>query len=217
MIRKIFVCALMLAAVVLSGCGGGKVVGTPDKAVLAYCEIITMGESPNLAAAGFSEEDNKNLRKKIVNVFAESFAGVVPLSDESADALAKIFYDNSKAKMTFQAKIKTDDAEHPVVELTTTPFDLGKAAGTPNDNLIALMGMVGKLKSDGATDEQLKANAEVQKLAVTAFGKYFGEISVREEKTLEVPCNKVTGTDGQTHWAPADVNALTDFILGEKK
>ena len=216
MIRKIFVCALMLAAVVLSGCGGGKVVGTPDKAVLAYCEIITMGESPNLAAAGFSEEDNKNLRKKIVNVFAKSFAGVVPLSDESAEELAKIFYDNSKAKMTFQAKIKTDDAEHPVVELTTTPFDLGKAAGTPNDNLIALMGMVGKLKSDGATDEQLKANAEVQKLAVTAFGKYFGEISVREERTLEVPCDKVTGTDGQTHWAPADVNALTDFILGEK-
>ena len=216
MIKKIFVCALMLAAVVLSGCGGGKVVGTPDKAVLAYCEIITMGESPNLAAAGFSEEDNKNLRKKIVNVFAESFAGVVPLSDESAEELAKIFYDNSKAKMTFQAKIKTDDAEHPVVELTTTPFNLGKAAGTPNDNLIALMGMVGKLKSDGATDEQLKANAEVQKLAVTAFGKYFGEISVREERTLEVPCDKVTGTDGQTHWAPADVNALTDFILGEK-
>lgn len=217
MIKKIFVCALMLTAVVLSGCGSGKVVGTPDKAVLAYCEIITMGESPNLAAAGFSEEDNKNLRKKIVNVFAESFAGVVPLSDESADALAKIFYDNSKAKMTFQAKIKTDDAEHPVVELTTTPFDLGKAAGTPNDNLIALMGMVGKLKSDGATDEQLKADAEVQKLAVNAFGKYFGEISVREERTLEVPCDKVTGTDGQTHWAPADVNALTDFILGEKK
>ena len=216
MIKKIFVCALMLAAVVLSGCGGGKVVGTPDKAVLAYCEIITMGESPNLAAAGFSEEDNKNLRKKIVNVFAESFAGVVPLSDESAEELAKIFYDNSKAKMTFQAKIKTDDAEHPVVELTTTPFNLGKAAGTPNDNLIALMGMVGKLKSDGATDEQLKANAEVQELAVTAFGKYFGEISVREERTLEVPCDKVTGTDGQTHWAPADVNALTDFILGEK-
>ena len=216
MIKKIFVCALMLAAVVLSGCGGGKVVGTPDKAVLAYCEIITMGESPNLAAAGFSEEDNKNLRKKIVNVFAESFAGVVPLSDESAEELAKIFYDNSKAKMTFQAKIKTDDAEHPVVELTMTPFNLGKAAGTPNDNLIALMGMVGKLKSDGATDEQLKANAEVQELAVTAFGKYFGEISVREERTLEVPCDKVTGTDGQTHWAPADVNALTDFILGEK-
>ena len=215
MIRKIFICALMLAAVMMSGCGG-KVVGTPDKAVLAYSEIITMGESPNLAAAGFSEEDNKNLRKKIVNVFAESFAGVVPLSDESAEALANAFYDNSKAKLTLQAKIKTDDAEHPVVELTTTPFDLGKAAGTPNDDFIALMGMVGKLKSDGATDEQLKANAEVQKLAITAFKKYFGEIPVREEKTFEVPCDKVTGTDGQTHWAPADVNALTDFILGNK-
>ena len=216
MLRKIFLCALMLAAMMMTGCGEEKIVGTPDKAVLAYSEIITMGESPNLATAGFSEDDTKNLRKKIVNVFAESFAGVVPLSDESADALAKSFYDNSKAKMTFQAKIKTDDAEHPVVELTTTPLDLGKAAATPNDDFIALIGMVGKLKSDGATDEQLKTNAEVQKLAVTAFGKYFSEISVREEKTFDVPCEKVSGTDGQIHWAPTDVNALTDFITGEK-
>ena len=216
MLRKIFLCAVMLVIFLISGCGEEKVVGTPDKAVLAYSEIITMGESPNLAAAGFSEEDNKNLRRVLIDVFAETFKGVAPLSDESADAVAKNFYENNKAKLTFQAKIKTEDNSRPVVELTTTPLDISKAAGKVNDDLIALMGMVGKLKSDGATDEQLKENPEVQKLAVVAFGKYIGEIPVREEKTFEVACEKVTGTDGNTHWAPVDGKELIDFITGRK-
>ena len=216
MLKRFFIYALMLATIMISGCGEEKIFGTPDKAVQAYCELITMGDSPNLEAAGFSEDDKKNLRKMIINVFAETFKGVVPLSDESADELAKIFYENSKAKMTFKTKVKTEDSSEPVVELTMTPLDLPKAAGKANDDLIALIGMVGKLKSDGATDEQLKANSDVQKLAVTAYGKYINEIPVRDEKTFEIPCKKVDGTDGKAHWAPADGKLLMGFVIGEK-
>ena len=215
MLKKFLFCILMLAGLLLVGCGGSsKVDGTPDKAILAYSEIVTMGESPNMAAAGFSEEDNKNLRKMMTKDFEESFNAIVPLSDQSADELANIFYANSKAKIKFQAKVKTDDAERPVVELTTTPFDMSNTANAyaPNDNLFALLGMVGKLKSDGATDEQLKSNPEVQKLAVDTFGKYLEELPIQPEKTCEVACRKVTGTDGNIHWAPDDVNALMDFI-----
>ena len=217
MLEKIFICVLTLVAMLISGCGEEKIDGTPDKAILAYCEIITMGESPNLTAAGFSEADNKNLRNVIIKIFSESFEGVVPLSEESAELLAKDFYENSKAKMTFQTKIKSADDNHPVVELTTTPLDIAKATNSSgiNDDLIALIGMVGKLKSDGATDEQLKKNPEVQKLAVIAFGKYLKEIPVKPEKTFEVTCEKVTGTDGNIHWAPADVNSLVNFIMGK--
>ena len=216
MLKRFFVCALMLAVVTICGCGSDKVVGTPDKAVLAFAETITMGDSPNLAAAGFSEDDKKNLRKVLINIFAETFKGVVPLSDESAYELSKMFYENSKEKISFNAKVKTEDSTKPVVELTTTPLDLPKAASKVNDEFIALMGMVGKLKSDGATDNQLKANPEVQKLAVAAFGKYIKEIPVKEEKTFEVPCVKVDGTDGKVHWAPEDGKKLTDFVTGRK-
>jgi len=213
--RKILVCALMLAMVLLTSCGGvEKVDGTPDKAIMAYCEIVTMGESPNMTAAGFSDEDNKNLRKMMIKVFEESFNEIVPLSEQSANDLANIFYANSKAKIKFQAKIKTEDIERPIVELTTTPFDMSNTtnAYAPNDELLALLGMVGKLKSDGVTDEQLKANPEVQKLAVDVFGKYLKELPIKSEMTYAVACKKVTGTDGNIHWAPDDVNALMDFI-----
>ena len=217
MFRKILICALMLVTLLIVGCGEEKVVGTPDKAILAYCEIITMGESPNMEAAGFTDKDNKNLRNVLTKVFAESFDAIVPLSDETADAIANSFYENSKAKMTFQVKIKSEDGDKPVVELTTTPLDMSKAVGASgvNDKLIALIGMVGKLKSDGMTDDQLKDNPEVQKLAVEACGKSIEEIPMQPEKTLEVACEKVTGTDGNIHWAPADVNSLVNFIMGK--
>ncbi|MBQ3433988.1 MAG: hypothetical protein IJQ01_08595 [Selenomonadaceae bacterium] len=215
MFRKVLAGAMILAGLLIVGCGGAdKVVGSPDKAILAYSELVTMGESPNMAAAGFSEEDNKNLRKMMIKVFEASFNGIVPLSEQSADDLANVFYNSSKARIKFQAALKTDDAERPVVELTTTPFNMtdNAAAFAPNDELIALIGMVGKLKSDGATDEQLKSNPEVQKLAVEVFGKYLKELPLQPEMTCAVVCKKVTGTDGNTHWAPDDVNALMDFI-----
>ena len=215
MLRRVLAFALMLAALICAGCGGSeKIIGTPDKAVLAYCEIVTMGESSNMTAAGFSEEDNKNIRKMMTKAFVASFEEIVPLSEQSAGELANIFYTNSKAKINFKATLKTDDAERPIVELTTTPFDMSKAtnAYAPNDELLALIGMVGKLKSDGATDEQLKANSEVQKLAVDVFGKYLTELPMQAEMTCAVACKKVTGTDGNIHWAPDDVDALMNFI-----
>ncbi len=216
MLKKIFVCALTLAALLIGGCGEEKVVGTPDKAILAYAEIITTGESTNLAAAGFSEEDNKNLRDVILKIFLKPFSDAVPLSDETMTELEKIFYANNKAKMNFQTKMKTEDKEHPVVELTTTPLDISNANKElqKNNELFALLGMVGKLKSDGATDDQLKQNPEVQKLAVTAFTKYIEGVQIQEEKTFEVPCAKVEGTNGNVHWAPADAKALTNFMTG---
>ena len=218
MLKKIFVCALTLAALLIGGCGEEKVVGTPDKAILAYAEIITKGDSTNLEAAGFSEEDNKNLRDVILKLFLKPFNDAVPLSDETMIELEKIFYANNKAKINFQTKMKTEDKEHPVVELTTTPLDISNANKElqKNNELFALLGMVGKLKSDGATDDQLKQNPEVQKLAVTAFTKYIEGVPFQEEKIFEVPCAKVEGTDGTIHWATADAKALTDFMTGGK-
>ena len=216
MLKKIFICTLILIAIFISGCGEEKVIGTPEKAILAYTEIITTGESENLSAAGFSEDDNKNLRDVILKIFLKPFSEAVPLSDATMNDLEKIFYENNKAKMTFQTKIKTDDKEHPVVELTTTPLDISNANKDlqKNNELFALLGMVGKLKSDGATDDQLKENSEVQNLAVTAFKKYIEGVPIQAEKIFEVPCAKVEGTDGNVHWAPADAKVLADFIAG---
>jgi len=82
--------------------------------------------------------------------------------------------------------------------------------------LIALIGMVGQLKADGVTDEQLKANADVQKLAVTALTKYVDAIPLQGEKTFDVVCKEIKGSDGKTRWTPEDEDALVKFITGQK-
>lgn len=216
MFRKIFVCAVFLAAICLAGCGTEKIVGTPDKAVLAYAEISMLGESDNMAAAGFSEDDKKEIRYRLANTFVDSMKPIAPLSEASAQEVTDLYFKHIKDKITFRVTLKKDDAEHPIVDITTTPIDQTASAklSAGSDEILSLIGMVGKLKSEGATDDQLKDNAEVQKLAVTALGKYIDNIQFQAEQTLEVPCKMMTGHDGKVHWAPANEEAFVNFLTG---
>ena len=217
MLKKILICAVIIASMLIVGCGEEKISGTPDKAVLAYAEIVMTGESDNLTAAGFSEDDKNSIRQAVTNNFIASLSNIAPLSDESAQELSQMYFDRLKGNVTFKTTLKSEGSQ-PIVELTTTPVDLAAAAksASQNDELIALLGMVGKLKSDGATEEQLKSSPDVQKLAVTAFGKYIAGISFQPEKNLEVPCQKVSGADGNAHWMPADGKKLIDNLTGQK-
>ena len=216
--RKILICAMTLAALLIIGCGGEeKVAGSPDKAILAYAEIFMRGDSENLAAAGFTDSDKENIRGQMIEAFVESFKDIAPLSDDSMTAISQKFYDTFKDKINFQVTLKKDDAKNPVVTLTTTPPDQVGAnrAALSNDELIALIGMVGQLKADGATDEQLKSNAEVQKLAVTALEKYIDNVPLQPEKSLDVTCEAIKSPDGKTIWAPQNLKVFKDFIRGQ--
>ena len=218
MLKKIFICVLMLAALIAAGCGPDKISGTPDKAILAFAEITMTGASENMAAAGFSADDQKEISRNMANTFEASMKNIAPLSDASAAELTKIYFDKLKSSMTFKATIKKEDSEHPIVEITTTPIDQGssaKNAATENEELIALLGMVGQLKAEGAPDEQLKENPEVQKLAVAALAKYINNISFHPEESFDVTCTKMTGRDGNIHWAPLDNEAFLNFLTGK--
>lgn len=217
MLKKILICAVTIAAMLIVGCGEEKIIGTPDKAVLAYAEIAMTGESENLSAAGFSEDDKNKIRQAVANNFIASLKDIAPLSDASAQELTQMFFNRLKGNVTFKTTLKSEGAQ-PIVELTTTPIDQATTAksASKNDELIALLGMVGKLKSDGVTEEQLKASPDVQKLAVSAIGKYIAGISFHPEKTFEIPCQKEESTDGNAHWTPADGKELIDLLTGQK-
>ena len=224
MFKRVFVCALILAATFcLASCGGGekpdsKSNTNADKAVLAYAELMTQGKSDNATAASINDADKAEIAKSMLSNFYASIAEVAPLNDQSAQAVTAAFNEKFSKDMKFTASVKSDDAEHPTVELKTTPIDYKAAvqnAGTI-DEWIALVGMVGKLKADGATDDQLKANDEVQTLAVTALKKFVGSIPMQGEKTFDVTCDKVKGSDGKDHFAPADMDAFTKFLTGQQ-
>ena len=218
MLKKFLICAVTIATLLAAGCGEEKIIGTPDKAILAYAEIAMTGESANLQAAGFSEDDKNAIRQAVAGMFIDSMKSVAPLSDAAAQEVAQIYFDKLKGNVAFKTTLKSE-GDQPIVELTTTPIDYAtsaKTAAAGNDEFIALLGMVGKLKSDGATDEQLKDSPEVQQLAITALSKYIAGISFQPEKTFEIPCRKVTGADGNTHWMPAEGKVLIDTLTGQK-
>ena len=225
MFKRIFACALILAAMFcMTGCGGEKPASTennnatPDKAVLAYAELTTHGKSDNAAAAGLTDKEKSDISNAIITGFAKSIAEVAPLSDNSLQAITKVFHEKFSKDMKFTATVKKDDAANPVVELKTTPIDYNAAVQGAGaiDEWIALVGMVGQLKADGVTDEQLKANNEVQNVAVTALTKFINAIPLQGEKTFDVTCNKIKDSDGKEHWAPSDIDAFNKFLTGQK-
>lgn len=217
MLKKSLICAALLLTIFLAGCGSEKILGSPDKAILAYAEIAMTGASDNMAA-GFTEEDQNEIRFNVAKTFVDSMKSITPLNNTAAEEITKLYFDRLKGELKFSVTLKKDDAEHPIVEITTTPIDQAESAKTAafkNDELIALIGMVGQLKSEGATDEQLRDNPDVQKLAVTALKKYVDNIRFRPEKTFEIPCTKVKGRDGNLHWAPVDGAAFVNFLTGQ--
>ena len=219
MFKRVFICAVTILALSLTGCGEEKISGSPDKAVLAYAEISMTGDSENMTAAGFTEDDRNEIRANMAKTFVDSMKSITPLNDASAQEITKIYFDKLKDSVKFKSTLKKDDTERPIVEFTATPIDPGETARNSvgkNDELIALIGMVGQLKSDGATDEQLKENPDVQKLAITALKKYIDNIHFQPEKTFDVLCMKITGGDGNIHWAPANSEAFVNFLTGQQ-
>ena len=220
MLKKILVGALTISvALCMFACGGdGKPAAekkevTADKAVLAYAELLMTGESANADAVGFSAAENAELAGQFQRDFVEMLGNTVPLSDKSAETIAKTFQEKCKKDMKFTAIVKKDDAEHSVVELTTTPWN---AAGFKDDpaqvDFAALIEMSIQLRDDGLTTEQIKGNEEFQNLAVEAFSKSFDAFQMQDEKTLVVNCKKVND-----HFAPADVKVFKDFLTGQQQ
>ncbi len=184
-----------------------------DKAVLACAELLMTGESANADAVGLSAAEKAELAGQFQKDLVEMLGVAVPLSDKSAQTIAKAFQEKCKKDMKFTVTVKKDDAEHPVVEITTTPWD---AKGFQNDpaqaDFDALVEMNMKLRDDGLTPEQIKENEDFQNLAVEAFSKSYDAFKMQDEKTLVVNCNKVND-----HFAPADVKMFKDFLTGQQQ
>lgn len=219
MYGRIFVCALCLAATFcIAACGGEKQSTNVDKAVLAYAQLMTQGKSDDATAAGLTDADKAEISKTIVDGFIAGIAEVAPLSDESAQAVTAAFYERFAKDMKFTATVKQGDAKQPVVELKTTPIDYNGTlqAASKIDEWLALMGMVGQLKAEGVTDSQLRTNKDFQNLTVVALKKFINAAPLQGEKSFDVTCAKVKGSDGKEHWAPADLDAFTKFLTGQQ-
>ena len=236
MLKKILFGALtVLLALSLVGCGGKKdaaktdapaeqkaevaVEGAPDKAILAYAQLYAYGviEDENQAAAGLTDADIDKVQDQVLMPIVDAFK-MYPLSDESVAEMTGKYVEKLHVAMDMKATVKTEDKEHPVVELSATTINQEGAAkvAAENADLVALGNAYSELKANGLSDEDLKASADFQQFAIESIDNYINEFPLNETATLEVTCDAVKGSDDKMHWAPQNPEAVAKFVTGQK-
>lgn len=230
MLRKILFGALtLLVALSLVGCGAKKdanadkkeevmVEGSADKAVLAYAQLYAHGmvDEDNQKSTSLTQADIDKAHEQVVAPLVESFKEY-PLSEASVKSITGQYLDKLHMAMDIKATVKTEDKEHPVVELTATTINKEGAVKVAEENadLGALATAFGELKAQGLTDDQLKESEEFQQFALESIDNFINEFPLNETATLEVTCEAVKGSDGKMYWKPQDEQALAKFVTGQ--
>ena len=224
MFKKSFaaIMALMLT-IFVTGCGGGDTKKaaenvpqfSADKAIMDYAEMYAFGVSNHLNEAGLTEADTKGVSDKIVGDVVNSFSAF-PLSDDNIANMTGIYVDKLEKAMELKTTLKKDDPEAPVVTLSAKIIDQQGAAdmATKNEDILALGATMGTLQNQGFSIDDLKANEEFQKTAMDAIGKFLDAIPFTAEKSIDVTCEKVQGSDGKIYWAPKDPTEVAKFVQG---
>ena len=220
MLRKIFLAALLSLTIVFAGCGEEKTVTvdqTPefgaDKAIIAYAQLYACASPDDPKAAGFTDEFVDNAQQTMFAMFKG-----YPFSEQTSRAIAKNFSTTLKARMNFKATLKSNDATHPVIELTAKPADFSDAFkdADKDADLLILCREWGELQARGLSEDSIKKDAAFQKLAVDSMSKYLGKLPLKPESTLEVTCKVAVGEDGKFYWSPENPEAVSTFISGQK-
>ncbi|MBR1646612.1 MAG: hypothetical protein IJ685_07525 [Selenomonadaceae bacterium] len=220
MLKKNFFAAVLSIAILLTGCGEEKssqVEMTPefgaDKAIIAYAQLYACAAPDDPKAAGFTDEFVDKQKQAMFASF-----GKYPFSEQTLQAIAKNFSTTLKSRMNFKATLKSNDAAHPVIELTANPADFSAAFkdADKDADLLILRREWGELQAYGLSDDAIKKDAAFQKLAVDSMSKYLGKIPLKPESTLEVTCKVAVGADGKFYWSPEKPEAVSKFVSGQK-
>lgn len=213
--RTVLVVLGMMALLLTAGCGD-KPKESADKAVLAYAELYTFAGSEHLAATGMTEAQSDKISNGVVASVKQQFASF-QLTDANADAITEAYLDELASRMTLETKLKKDDSEAPVVELTVTPLDAAGAAqfAASDEDMVAMGVYMGQAAAQGV---DLHTDQQYQTAAMGTLKNYIRNIPLQEKKTMDVTCKLAKSDDGKgVYWAPSDPEAIARFIAGAAK
>ena len=216
MMKKLLLGLVVVIAIfAMAGCGTEKPKDSADKAVLGYAEIMAYGVSDSMAATGMTKKQEEEIQKAIIGDLLKAFAQF-PLNDANVENVTASYITKMKGAMQIKTKIKKDDAEHPVVEVTANVLDNAGAAklAETNEDIIALGVVLGALQANGYTVEQFKQDTDFQKATMECIDNYINEFPLNMGQTYECKCEIVQGDDGKMYWAPVDVEGLKKFVNG---
>ena len=196
----------------MTGCSD-KPKESADKAVLAYAELYTFASSEHLSATGMTDAQSGKISDGVLSSVKQQFASF-QLTDANVDAITDAYLTDLAGRMTLETKLKKDDSEQPVVELTATPLDTAGAAqlAATDADMVSMATYMGQAAAQGVN---LKADAQFQTAAMSTLKGYIHKIPLQGKKTMDVTCKLVKSDDGKdVYWAPSDPEAIARFIAG---
>ena len=179
-----------------------------DKAVLAYAELYAFGTSENLDATGLPQEfADEKIKKPMQNHLMLAFKNY-PLNQENFATVETKLIEKLHEVIKISARIKVDDAENPVVEITANHINQNVV-----DEITSHNGDFATLDVMRHISEplELATDGQFQNTATKAFLGLIAELPVKDATTFDVPC-KLIEDNGNAYWMPQDMNALSKFI-----
>ena len=180
---------------------------TADKAVLAYAELYTYGTSENESATGLPKETSDEL-KEIVNAQCMLPFYNYPLNKENFEKVHAKYTEKIREVIKISARLKVDDPENPVVELTANHIDQKgiDELKISNGNFVTLDVM--KHISQPA---ELVTDGQFQNVATSAILEVIDKLPLTGSTTLDVTC-KMIEYEGNFYWMPQDLKSLSEFV-----
>ncbi|MBQ7629260.1 MAG: hypothetical protein IJS81_03460 [Selenomonadaceae bacterium] len=179
-----------------------------DKAILAYAELYTFGTSENVDATGLPQEYADAIKKRMQNHLMLAFKNY-PLTTENFATVQTKLVEKLHEIIKISARIKVDDAENPVVEITANHINQNVV-----DEITAHNGDFTTLDVMRHISEplELATDGQFQNTAMKAFNALIAELPVKDATTFDVPCKKIVDDDGNAYWMPQDLAALSKFV-----
>ena len=208
MIKKI----LSLTTIFLSLCLVTVDAATPkfsaDKAVLAYAELYTFGTSENVAATGLPQEFAEEIQKRMQNHLMMAFKNY-PLNPENFATVQTKLVEKLHEVIKISARLKVDDAENPVVEITANHINQKVVDEmTEHDGDFKTLDVMRHISEP----LELATDGQFQSTALKAFQRLIDELPVKDATTFEVACKLVEDDNGNFYWIPQDMSALSKFV-----
>ena len=179
-----------------------------DKAILAYAELYTFGTSENVDATGLPQEYADAIKKRMQNHLMLAFKNY-PLTTENFATVQTKLVEKLHEIIKISARIKVDDAENPVVEITANHINQNVV-----DEITAHNGDFTTLDVMRHISEplELATDGQFQNTAMKAFNALIAELPVKDATTFDVPCKLVEDDNGNAYWMPQDLAALSKFV-----
>lgn len=208
MLKKIFSLLTIFLSLCLTTVDAATPEYSADKAVLAYAELYAFGTSENVAATGLPQEFTEEIKNRMQNHLMLAFKNY-PLNTENFATVQTNLVEKLHDIIKISARLKVDDAENPVVEITANHINQKVV-----DEIVAHDDDFKTLDIMRHISEplELATDGQFQNTALKAFNGLIAELPVKDATTFDVTCKLVEDDNGNFYWMPQDMNALSKFV-----